>query len=300
MVAKIRRLVGREIVRSTFAWRWVRNPRRTLRQGVESRGAGGHQLDRDVDLLRSEGIIVRHADQVFDASGLRHLEAVVASAEARMREVEVQAVLANPGSLGTRKDYRIHLAAKAFAVASPLIQLAIHPALLARVNGYLGMWSYLREVQIWLDMPTPGEAKETQLWHRDDDDHANVKAFIYLNAVNDEGGPFCFVSGTHVFGKLKHAVAPTAPGRMDDAQMAGHVPAAGWTRCTGSSGTLILADTTGFHKGLKPQVQRRVMVSLHYTSGTPRYPRNFELEPTAGSPMPLTDVQKYALFARGE
>jgi hypothetical protein len=44
-----------------------------------------------------------------------------------------------------------------------------------------------------------------------------------------------------------------------------------------------------------------VMVSLHYTSGTPRYPRNFELRhaPSAGlQPLkPLKDVQKYALFA---
>jgi hypothetical protein len=88
---------------------------------------------------------------------------------------------------------------------------------------------------------------------------------------------------------------------MDDAQMAAYVPAGDWTRCTGSSGTLILADTTGFHKGLKPQARHRVMVSLHYTSGTPRYPRNFELQRAAGAPLiPLRDVQKYALFAKGE
>ena len=180
---------------------------------------------------------MRPADQVFDANGLQQLEKVVASADAGMHAPEVQTALANPGSLGTKKDYRIHLASREFDLESPLIQLAIHPALLARVNGYLGMWSYLREVQIWLDMPTPGEAKETQLWHRDDDDHANVKAFIYLNAVTEGGGPFCFVPRTHVFGKLRTAVPPTAPGRMNDDQMAAHVPAAGWTCCTGSART---------------------------------------------------------------
>jgi hypothetical protein len=37
------------------------------------------------------------------------------------------------------------------------------------------------------------------------------------------------------------------------------------------------------------------MVSLHYTSGTPRYPRNFELLLAPGAA--LRDVQKYALFA---
>lgn len=296
MVSMIRRFVGREIVHSTFAWRWVHNPRRTLRQSVESRA--GRQPRSDVDVLRSEGIMIRQADQVFDASGLQHLDKIAASTDARMHEPEIQAVLANPGSSGTRKDYRIHLAAKALDVESPLIQLAIHPGLLARVNGYLGMWSYLREAQIWLDIPTPGEAKETQLWHRDDDDHASVKAFIYLNAVTGSGGPFCFVPRTHVFGRLRNAVAPTAPGRMDDDQLAAHVPAAGWTRCTGSPGTLILADTTGFHRGLKPLAQHRLLVALHYTSGAPRYPRSFELRhaTSAGLP-PLNTVQKYALFA---
>jgi hypothetical protein len=290
------RRFARDIVSSTPAWRWGRNPGRTLRHNLAS--GAMRQPKSDVDRLRSDGILIRPADQVFDANGLQQLESVVASADARMREHEVQSALANPGSLGTRKDYRIHLAAKDFDVENPLIQLAIHPALLARVNGYLGMWSYLREVQIWLDMPTPGEAKETQLWHRDDDDHANVKAFIYLNGVTEGGGPFCFVPGTHVFGGLQAAVPPAAPGRMNDDQMAAHVPAGSWTRCVGSASTVILADTTGFHKGLKPQTQHRVMVSLHYTSGTPRYPRNFELRHAPGAgPRPLTNVQKYALFA---
>ena len=290
------RRVAREIVDSTPAWRWARNPRRTLRQRAESRP--GRQVESDVEVLRADGIVLRQPDQVFDATGLQQLERVAAAANARMHEPEVQTALANPGSRGTKKDYRIHLAAKELEAEDPLIQLAIHPDLLARVNGYLGMWSYLRDVQIWLDMPTPGEAKETQLWHRDDDDHANVKAFIYLNAVTEGGGPFCFVPRTHVFGGLKHAIPATAPGRMNDDQMAAHVPAESWTRCTGVSGTVILADTTGFHKGLKPQTQHRVMVSLHYTSGTPRYPRNFELRHAPGAgPQALKDVQKYALLA---
>ena len=290
------RRVAREMVDSTLAWRWVRNPNRTLRHRVRSRA--GRLPARDVDVLRSEGIIIRPADQVFDSAGLQQLERIAASTDARMREHEIRTALANLGSLGTKKDYRIHLAPKELDVESPLIQLALNPGLLARVNGYLGMWSYLREAQIWLDMPTPGEAKETQLWHRDADDHASVKAFIYLNAVTEGGGPFCFVPRTHVFGTLKSAIPPTAPGRMTDDQMAASVPAAGWTRCTGSSATVILADTTGFHKGLKPQTQHRVLVSLHYTSGTPRYPRSFELREAAGAgPRPLQDVQKYALFA---
>jgi len=61
---------------------------------------------------------------------------------------------------------------------------------------------------------------------------------------------------------------------------------------------VILADTTGFHKGLKPQTQHRLLVSLHYTSGTPRYPRSFALQnASTEGPQPLKDVQKYALFA---
>ena len=256
------------------------------------------QARSDVGVLRSEGILIRPADQVFESIGWQHLESISAATDVRMQDPEVQTALANPVSLGTRKDYRIHLAAKALDVENPLIQLAIHPGLLARVNGYLGMWSYLREVQIWLDMPTAGEAKETQLWHRDDDDHANLKAFVYLNEVTEGGGPFCFIPKTHVFGALKRAVPPTAPGRMSDDQMAAHVPAAGWTRCTGSPRTLILADTTGFHKGLKPQTQHRLLVSFHYTSGTPRYPRSFTLRNASNAGLPrLKDVQKYALFA---
>ena len=286
----IRRL-ARDIVDSTPAWRWARNPGRTLRH---VRSGAGAQSQSDVGVLQSEGLVVRPADQVLESSGLQHLDNIAAATDVRMQDAEVQTALANPGSLGTRKGYRLHLAAKELDVDSPLIQLAIHPGLLARVNGYLGMWSYLREVQISLDMPTPGEAKETQLWHRDDDDHANVKAFIYLNAVTEGGGPFCFVPRTHVFGDLKQAIPPGAVGRMSDDEMARGVPPAAWTRCTGARpGPVILADTTGFHKGLKPQTQHRVLVSLHYTSGTPRYPRSFTLRQASSAGLqPLKDVQR--------
>ncbi len=38
---------------------------------------------------------------------------------------------------------------------------------------------------------------------------------------------------------------------------------------TGPAGTMILADTRGYHRGGKPMVGRRILITLTYTSGAP-------------------------------
>lgn len=43
------------------------------------------------------------------------------------------------------------------------------------VNQYLGMRGYLRWIEAWLDYPTPDDAINTQLWHRDFDEYRSIE-----------------------------------------------------------------------------------------------------------------------------
>ena len=82
---------------------------------------------------------------------------------------------------------------------SPLLKVALDKTLLEIVSAYLGMWPRLHAVGAWLNFPTEDDAKEAQLWHRDPEDLKIIKVFIYLNDVNAENGPFCYIPNTHPF-----------------------------------------------------------------------------------------------------
>ena len=70
-------------------------------------------------------------------------------------------------------------------------------------------------------------------------------------------------------------------------------PSDTWRVCTGPAGSTVLCDTCGWHKGLKPKGQERLMLVVHYTSGTPRYPRRLQL--TGAPSQPLSRIQQQAL-----
>ena len=276
--------------RFRLVWKWILNFDRGFRFSQDD--SSDQQLNADIKSLRSEGIIIRPAEAIFDEAGLLLLEKITALVETKMGESETQDVLRRQDSGSDTKDFYLHLLGKEFEVESPFIQLAIQDRLLGLVNGYMGMRSYLRSVQVWLHFPTPGDAKETQLWHRDDDDLMNVKVFIYLNDVDKNAGPFCFIPRTHPLGNRQ--VNFRASERVSDAEMAAAISPAEWKVCTGLTRTVILADTVGYHRGLKPVGQHRLVLALQYTSGRPRYSRALKLQDRFG--MKLSEDQKYALY----
>jgi hypothetical protein len=66
-----------------------------------------------------------------------------------------------------------------------------------------------------------------------------------------------------------------------------------WRMCTGPAYTMILADTLGFHRGGKPRLGRRILLTFTYTSGAPltKCPLWIKGKP-AWNP---TSIQRYAL-----
>jgi hypothetical protein len=226
------------------------------------------------DTLTREGIVTCDVRKVlgpdaalFDA--LRDRTVALWQSDATRQQAESQTGEAR---------FKVLLLGLEVASDDPLLRISLHPRVLAIVNRYMGMRSYLRAVNLWWDRPTPDVAASTQLWHRDLDDARCVKAFIYFNDVDRQTGPFSYLRGTHMFGrhaglqpggdKSKNRFTDEeikAPLSMQDAQV-----------CTGSAGTLIFCDTYGFHRGLKPQKDRLMSLS-QYVSKASRYAREFSL-----------------------
>ena len=279
--------IVKTLAQSTTLWQWGLNFDRTVKHRL------GRQAPKvDPSILRDEGILSAPAESLLDSEGVELLRQIEADLQMRAQSPDVQAMIQQGDSGRGAKNFSISLLKeRQFDVASPLIRLGVHPNLLSTVNAYMGMRSYLRDIVVWLNFPTQGPSRETQLWHRDGDDHLNVKVFIYLNDVTDLNGPFCFIPETHPTGRLK---IKKKWGRVTDDEMVRLVPRERWKVYTGRKNTVIIADTCGFHRGLKPESGYRMLLMFHYTSGKPWYPSTLVIRNPQG--VPLSRDQHDALY----
>jgi hypothetical protein len=279
------------MARSPFVWRWGLNFDRTFRHMMDARG---RRPDRKLlELLRRDGIASCRADDALDERGMHLLEEATSEVRGLLDGNEAAAgkSKSNPG-----KDYLTSILGTEFELDSPFVKLAIHPFFLDIANGYLGLRSCLRAINVWINRPTSSPAKESQLWHRDADDRLILKVFIYLADVDFDNGPFWFIPGTH--GIRSWTAAVGEPARRDDEEMRASIADSRWRAYTGPARTTIFADTTGFHKGGKCEKHSRVLLTFQYVSAASSYPREFELR--CGADMrDLDPLQRYALTVPG-
>jgi phytanoyl-CoA dioxygenase PhyH len=245
---------------------------------------------RLVEDLTRDGVTVGTFDELIGDSELWDS----AAAEARRLHGEWKPQEAEAGS---KASFLTKLATKDFDAADPFVRIALHPAVLNVANGYLRLRSTLRALELWHTHPTPGAAIQTQLWHRDADDVMNVKLFVYFTDVRVPAGPLTYAPRTHPLGDRRTVPEHDEHRRSQDEQMARIVPEDEWRILEGAPGTVVFADTCGYHKQLKPESDERVKLVAHYVSGTPYVPPALELRGV--DERALSEDQYYAVFDRG-
>jgi hypothetical protein len=240
--------------------------------------------------LRTEGVCVTDAGTVFGDRALFEAAADVA------RELHERPRERAEAEAGTKATYLTKLATGSYRADHPFVRLAVHPSVLAVANSYLRLRSTLRLVDLWLTEPTPGPAIQTQLWHRDADDVMNVKVFIYFTDVTRGAGPLCYAPRTHPLGTRRSIPGHDEQNRSTDEELATVVPAREWIYCEGGPGTVVFADTCGYHKQTKPTSDERLLLVSQYASGTPYVARAVDFTAVDGAA--LTDDQYVAVFGR--
>jgi hypothetical protein len=134
---------------------------------------------------------------------------------------------------------------------------------------------------------------DTQFFHCDFGSYKILKAIIYLNDVELDGGPFCFVQGSHI-NKFE---GWDKKSRFSDEELQEKYGKDCITYCTAKAGDVYLAETTGFHRGLKPvKVDRNVLIITYCVH--PEY--GFKYEPNQISRQTfdrLSDFRKAAADA---
>ena len=102
--------------------------------------------------------------------------------------------------------------------------------------------------------------RDTQLWHSDPGSYRVLKALIYLNDVDEKGGPFEIISGSH-FKKFQNWDKIT---RHSDENLKEIYSTNKFKKITASLGDLIFADATAFHKGNVPIDRNRKIIILNF------------------------------------
>jgi hypothetical protein len=273
-----RQLLVRQIFRicsnSEFTWRYVANlgPSVTWRKTAKPLRERSESL---LQLLRTSGMAVTSvSDFLPDAALFEELASEVARCETEMaREIEQRRAALADGR--GNKRYLVKLLGS-FPELNPhdiFVRFALQPEIVELANGYFGMYTRLRYYNVWHTLPSSSPPRESQLWHRDPEDRAVFKVFVYLSDVDEGAGALTYASGTHGQGSVK--IEPPSNRfreggvrvrRSTDAQMETVVPRARWKTVAGPRGTIAFVDTRGYHKGGYARTHDRIVYTCMFTS----------------------------------
>ena len=271
VLSALRRLVraGRNY---ELTWRYLFNFAPTLSYRIK-RSPVGPEAARVLADLNRDGIAMTSAQALFGekqcfnelCQAFNHLQrsSLDQVGQARMRDALSQHI----GKKSFIYEYLGHH--PELDPRQPYARFALQENILQIANAYLGMHTRLRYYNIWHTFPSQAQARESQLWHRDREDRYILKVFVYLCDVGENAGPFTYAAGSHLKGEMKKESEFFLEGgvpRSNDSQMEKVIPREQWIKGVGAKGTIIFADTHGYHKGGLALEKERIMYTCMFTS----------------------------------
>jgi hypothetical protein len=279
-----------------------------------------------VQRLREDGIAVAHFDELVGDPGLwaelaGDCERFVSAAEKPQSEGDGDGT--DAGSGGSDKDAylvrryprisrrrRQQLAKQGqplddadarLRTQDPLLRLGLSEQVLDVVNAYRGLRTKLVDVDQWYTIPVGDGAGriKSQNWHRDPEDLHVVKVFVYFSDVDAEAGPFQYIPGSQPDGRHGDLWPWTFRGDNypSQEQMEERFPQGQQFTAQGRRGTIILCDTSGFHRGGFARSKPRVLSVYTYVSPASlraRKARRFAVD-SPDEQVQLTEDARFAL-----
>jgi hypothetical protein len=232
--------------------------------GRRSRGPGGL-----VDPCCSEALRALQTDGMYV---LPVRLAPEACAELAVLAADAECVLVErlPGAPERARHDPVHPQAARYDVDEQQIlsceaaqRLLADESFVRLAEEYLGTTPIQDLVAMWWSSAVPGGASSAaaQLFHVDMDRLRFLKVFVYLSDVDERHGPHVFVRGSHR--DLPRRLR--ADRRFSDAEVEEALPDRA-TTVSGPVGTIFVADTSGLHKGLPPEVGSRLVFQMQFSS----------------------------------
>jgi hypothetical protein len=264
----------RSAKKTDLVWRYVYNLVPTLNYGVRLNKPLTSVESNLVAMLNQDGIAVTSVDDLLGHSlEFKELYLTVADLLEDKKE-EIAALKLNADeavSIGNKTFNLEALGSElSFDPESVFARFALNRTFLNIADAYFRMRAKLRYYNVWYTAASASTARESQLWHFDREDNYILKIFLYLDDVDEGAGPFTYAPGTHKKGRFR-SIEPEyflegGVRRTTDEQMDAVYPRAEWKTCIGKKGTIVFADTRGYHKGGEARTKDRLMYTCMYTS----------------------------------
>lgn len=279
-----------------YAWKFAANAVPTYHAMRTRLRPDGRRHQDVLATLREQGIVMADADRFLSEAGRAALADATSGILATANSDRVRGTIAGNEANEGKKDFLINLVkyAKGVPPDEPLLKVALDPQLLQIAAAYLEMWPTLFSIAAWLNYPTDQPPAVSQLWHRDPEDLRVLKVFIYLSDVEEHSGPFSYIPRTQPFGAaVEQAKRCGNSQRLSDDKVSKVFPPSAWKVCTGAAGSMILADTVGYHRGGKPTSGVRILATFTYTSATPMMTRKVQVATTPS--WATLPIQRFAI-----
>lgn len=236
------------------------------------------QNQQDLAKLRTQGFVEVSLAEELRAELISTSREKLASAESLPQR-------------GKKAFFSQLLSAEDRELDSVYMRVALNEEMLRMVGAYLGGAPFLESVELLLSKPlTDDGPARSQLWHRDRTDTAILKLFVYINDVEEQNGPFVFITKDE-----SKKVPEYLPHYVPDLRMEHYVPLSRAVRVNGEAGTAFLVDSTNcYHLGSRCQEPRLAYVA-YYSSGFGYFPRETEWDIAAQEQDALSKRQRLAL-----
>ena len=256
--------------KSELKWYLWDNYRRWSAYRLNPAQLNDHQAGL-IQRLNTDGIARTSVSELFDPGVWDEL-LVVVDRLLREKADEMERLRQSASEPGV-KNYVIPLLGRRprLDVDDIFVRVALQSRVLAVANAYFGLYTKLLQYNVIYNVPSGSEPVQSQLWHRDPEDRRVLKMFVYLTGVDIHTGPFFYAKGTHSRGPIKGNPAFIRDDSLDarrstDDQMSLVCPPDHWVEATGLKGSVVLADTRGYHKGGHVRCRDRVLYQCTFTS----------------------------------
>lgn len=221
----------------------------------------GQKLIRQTSLAVFQPISRETGFSCYYQLDFQPLDTAIEFAKERLSQTNLQELVAKAEG---KHKYLLALPIKhELTLDSPLVKLALHPAILSIVTQYIGVLPILNSVNILYSANQSIHEHSSQYSHLDPEGVRQIKVFIYLNEVTNEAGPFTLIPA-----KQSQAIYPFYKGgRLTDEFVSKFVEPEDFTPIMGPAGTMILVDTSScFHFGSRPGKLDRPAILFQYVS----------------------------------
>ncbi len=145
-----------------------------------------------------------------------------------------------------------------------IAKLVNDPVLLNVASTYLGSNASLLNYCLWYTFPADRPSSEAaQVFHYDLDTLRWLKIFIFLSDVGSENGPHQYVEGSHRPGVKPVGLLCRDYARLSDADVDQYYKGKR-KQLLAPKGSVVLADTRCFHKGMNPASGYRLVLQPIY------------------------------------